>query len=85
VNSDISRTELVLHMFPASHFNEKARWGLDWKGLPHARVAYLPGLHARPIRRLSGQTQTPVLVGGGRARGGAARAPHRPPPCDVPA
>jgi glutathione S-transferase len=67
------RTDLVLHMFPASHFNEKARWALDWKGLPHARVAYLPGLHGRPIRRLSGQSQTPVLVMRGRAIPGSAR------------
>jgi glutathione S-transferase len=51
----------VLHQFPYSHFNEKARWGLDWKGVRHRRVTYLPGPHFRPIRRLSGQTATPVL------------------------
>jgi len=65
--------DLVLHMFPASHFNEKARWGLDWKGLPHARVAYLPGPHGPQLRRLSGQAQTPVLVMRGRVIPGSAR------------
>jgi glutathione S-transferase len=53
--------ELELHQFPYSHFNEKARWALDFKGLAHKRVNYLPGPHMRAIKRLSGQTKTPVL------------------------
>jgi hypothetical protein len=57
----VTRPEIVLHQFPASHFNEKARWALDWKGLPHRRASYLPGPHAPRIRRLTGQTATPVL------------------------
>ena len=52
---------LVLHQFPASHFNEKARWALDFKALPHKLVSYVPGSHQLAIRRLSGQTATPVL------------------------
>ncbi len=68
----MSASDLVLHMFPASHFNEKARWALDWKGLPHTRIPYLPGPHVLPIKRLSGQTQTPVLVMKGRAIAGSA-------------
>ncbi|MEM1436224.1 MAG: glutathione S-transferase family protein [Pseudomonadota bacterium] len=50
-----------LHQFAFSHFNEKARWALAWKGLPVPRQTYLPGPHMRGIRKLSGQTQTPVL------------------------
>ncbi len=69
----MSANDLVLHMFPASHYNEKARWALDWKGLPHERVSYLPGPHMPLIKRLSGQTQTPVLVMNGRAIAGSAR------------
>jgi glutathione S-transferase len=65
--------DLVLHMFPASHYNEKARWALDWKRLAHRRVAYLPGPHAAQIKRLSGQTATPVLVMDRRAVAGSAR------------
>jgi glutathione S-transferase len=60
-------------MFAASHYNEKVRWALDWKGLPHVRIAYLPGPHRPRIQRLSGQSQTPVLVLAGRAIAGSAR------------
>jgi glutathione S-transferase len=59
-------------MFYRSHFNEKARWALDWKGVEHRRQAYLPGPHAPMIRRLSGQTATPVLVMDGRVIAGSA-------------
>lgn len=53
---------LTLHQFVASHFNEKARWALDFKGLKHDRVDYLPGPHAPRIKKLSGkQTHTPLL------------------------
>jgi len=52
---------IELHMFPMSHYNEKARWGLDFKGVPHSRIPYLPGPHASKLRKLSGQPQTPVL------------------------
>jgi glutathione S-transferase len=64
---------VVLHQFPFSHFNEKARWGLDWKGVPHVRETYLPGPHAPQIQRLSGQTMTPVLVLDGEVIPGSAR------------
>ena len=69
----MSSGDLVLHMFPASHYNEKARWALDWKALPHTRIPYLPGPHLLAIKRLSGQAQTPVLVMQGRAIAGSAR------------
>lgn len=65
--------DLVLHMFPASHYNEKARWALDWKGLAHVRIPYLPGPHVPQMQRLSGQPQTPVLVMNGTAIAGSAK------------
>jgi glutathione S-transferase len=76
----------VLHQFPFSHFNEKARWGLDWKGVAHRRQCHLPGPHAFAIRRLSGQTATPVLRLDGEVIAGSAcilealeeRFPERP-------
>lgn len=52
---------IELHMFPLSHYNEKARWALDYKGIPHSRIPYMPGPHAGKIKKLSGQTQTPVI------------------------
>ncbi len=66
-------SDLVLHQFPSSHYNEKARWALDWKGLRHARESYLPGPHMPAMKRLSGQTATPVLVMNGRTIVGSAR------------
>jgi glutathione S-transferase len=69
----MSEHSLVLHQFPASHYNEKARWALDWKGLAHRRISYLPGPHVPRIRRLSGQAQTPVLVLDGRVVAGSAQ------------
>jgi glutathione S-transferase len=54
--------DVVLHQFQGSHYNEKVRWALDWKGVAHVRASYLPGPHVVPIRRLSGQTATPVLL-----------------------
>ncbi len=52
---------IVLHQFEMSHFNDKARWALAFKGVQHERVSYLPGPHIPAIRKLSGQPQTPVL------------------------
>jgi glutathione S-transferase len=64
---------VVLHQFVSSHFNEKARWALDWKGVPHRRHTYFPGPHALPIQRLSGQRATPVLELDGEVIAGSAR------------
>ena len=52
---------LVLHCFRASHFNEKAHWGLNRKGLAYDVVEHWPGPHAIRVTRLSGQATTPVL------------------------
>ncbi len=68
----MSASGLVLYMFPASHYNEKVRWALDWKGLAHTRIPVLPGPHASQMQRLSGQSQTPVLVIDGTAVSGSA-------------
>lgn len=76
----------ILHQFEGSHFNEKARWALDWKGVRHRRVSHLPGPHALAIRRMSGQTATPVLRFEGQSTAGSAailerleqRFPERP-------
>ena len=62
----------TLHQFYFSHFNEKARWALDWKGVPHDRRNLLPGPHAGAARRLSGQTATPILEIDGDAVAGSA-------------
>ena len=56
------KSAIVLHQFPYSHYNEKVRWALDLKRVPHRRRSVLPGPHMAQVRRLTGRTQTPVLV-----------------------
>lgn len=54
--------EIELFQFAGSHFNEKARWGLDLKRVPHERTTLMPGPHMRTMKKLTGATQTPALV-----------------------
>src|ERR1041385_3221754 len=56
----------VLWQFTGSHFNEKARWALDFKGVAHVRRSLLPGPHVLRIRRMTGQTAVAVLEIDGR-------------------
>src|SRR5262245_12530678 len=51
----------VLWQFRQSHYNEKARWALDWKGIPHERRSVLPGGHIPRILWMTGQKSVPVL------------------------
>ena len=62
-------TTPVLWHFRFSHYNEKARWALDWKGLPHVRRSLVPGLHVPRVLWLTGQKAVPVLVVDGKSRG----------------
>lgn len=50
-----------LRHFRGSHYNEKARWALDFKRAPHRRHSLLPGLHAGEVKKLTGQTAVPIL------------------------
>jgi glutathione S-transferase len=59
--------------FPYSHYNEKVRWTLAHKGIPHTRRSLLPGPHALTVLRLTGQTQTPVVRVDGRVVAGSAQ------------
>jgi glutathione S-transferase len=62
-------TTPVLYHIEVSHYNEKARWALDYKGVPHRRKAPMPMMHMAwatamtrgkgktfPILRLDGDT-----------------------------
>lgn len=64
---------LELLQFRHSPYNEKARWALDFKQLPHRRRSLLPGPHMGVVKRLTGRTETPVLVHDGGALDGSAR------------
>ena len=52
----------LLH-FRHSPYNEKVRWALDLKRVPHRRTPLLPGPHLPRVKRLTGgASHTPVLV-----------------------
>jgi glutathione S-transferase len=59
----------VLWQLRFSHFNEKARWALDYKRIPHRRHSLAPGSHPRRARKLWGGRTTPVLQIGSDAIG----------------
>ncbi len=57
----------VLWHLRISHYNEKVRWALDHKRVPHVRRAPLPGLHPLVARAVSHDRTLPVLVIDGEA------------------
>jgi glutathione S-transferase len=63
--------EPVLWHIEISHYNEKARWALDYKGVEHQRHTPLPGAHMAVALWLTrGRTKTfPLLQLDGRAIG----------------
>jgi glutathione S-transferase len=56
-------TTPVLYHIEVSHYNEKARWALDYKGVPHKRKAPMPMAHmAWAVAMTRGQSKTfPIL------------------------
>jgi glutathione S-transferase len=67
---------LVLYEIAWSHFCEKARWCLDFKGVPYTRVAINPYTR-RQVTALGSSGTVPVLVDEGRViEGSAAIAAH---------
>jgi len=64
----------VLWQLEISHYNEKVRWALDYKRIPHIRRSLLPGPHTFKAERLTGDTSTtPVLTVEGRSIGDSTR------------
>lgn len=55
---------LELHQFELSHFCEKVRFILDYKGLPYCKVEVTPGIGQIELFRMSGQRQVPALKDG---------------------
>jgi glutathione S-transferase len=69
-----TRSVPVLWQLELSHYNEKVRWALDYKRVPHIRRSLLPGLHVLKAKRLTGDTSTtPVLTLDGRSIGDSTR------------
>jgi glutathione S-transferase len=59
----------VLWHLPVSNYNEKARWALDYKGVPHLRRAAVAGPHSKIAKRLTGGSTFPILIVGDEAIG----------------
>ena len=82
---------MELLQFRHSPYNEKVRWALDLKRVPHRRRSLLPGPHMGVVKKLTGRTHTPVLVtDDGKAIDGSARIvewleAHYPEPPLIPA
>ncbi|MEA2497008.1 MAG: glutathione S-transferase [Thermoleophilaceae bacterium] len=51
----------VLWHLQISHYNEKVRWALDYKQIPHVRHAMLPGVHQLKAKRVAGIMTSPVM------------------------
>lgn len=56
---------IELYQFYFSHYCEKARWALDYKGLAYEPRNLLPGLHAKPAKKLAASTALPIIVDDG--------------------
>lgn len=56
---------MKLLVFPHSHFCEKARFALDYKGIAYKLVVVVPGLHLLTIPKLAPNSSVPVLIDGG--------------------
>jgi glutathione S-transferase len=51
----------VLWQLQISHYNEKVRWALDYKRIPHRRRSMMPGVHQLIVKRKAGIITSPVL------------------------
>ena len=58
----MSAGDVVLWHLAMSHYNEKARWALEYKRVPHRRRAVMPGLHQLVALKLGGRVTMPVLT-----------------------
>jgi glutathione S-transferase len=51
--------------FGISHFCEKARWALDWHGIPYEEISWAPGFHQVLAKRYGAKATTlPILIDG---------------------
>ena len=61
-----SRSPCLLITIPISHYCEKARWALEYAGVPYTERAHLQLIHWVAVRRAGGGRTAPVLVCGDR-------------------
>ena len=63
----------VLYHIEVSHYNEKARWALDYKGIPHVRKAPPPMFHTAWAFAMTRSATFPVLKMNGDTIGDSTR------------
>ncbi|MGH2979060.1 MAG: glutathione S-transferase family protein [Solirubrobacterales bacterium] len=63
----------VLYHIQVSHYNEKARWALDYKGIPHVRKAPPPMFHTAWAFAMTRGATFPVLRMNGTTIGDSTR------------
>jgi glutathione S-transferase len=63
----------VLWHLEISHYNEKVRWALDYKGVAHVRRAVTPALQELTARRLRAGRTVPILEMDGHAIGDSTK------------
>jgi glutathione S-transferase len=63
----------VLYHIQVSHYNEKARWALDYKRIPHVRRAPPPMMHTLWALAMTRGTTFPVLALNGERIGDSTR------------
>ena len=55
---------LTLYQFKFSHFCEKARWALDYKGIPFEQQNLLLGFHEKAALKIAPKTGLPIITDG---------------------
>jgi glutathione S-transferase len=53
---------VTLYQFPVSHYCEKVRFALEYKGVEHQVVNLLPGPHIKTTRTFAQRSHVPLLV-----------------------
>lgn len=56
---------ITLYQFQCSHYCEKARWALDYKGLRYVCKNLVPGPHLKVTKKLAPGSSLPILVDDG--------------------
>jgi len=56
----------LLYQFALSHYCEKARWALDYKGVDYKIKNLIPGPHMLQTKRLAANSSVPILVEEGK-------------------
>jgi glutathione S-transferase len=63
---------IELLQFRHSPYNEKVRWALDLKRVPHRRRSLLPGPHMGVVKKLTGRATSPPSSARPSRRSGSA-------------